>query len=173
MVKQSWIFRLVIFCIVISGCKSPDPNPEIGDRIYSDLQGELRAAEAAVEENNGKLEAARKSLETSRPRTPELRQAKDDINKFSSAIARAEEMVEYYKIRVARRYAQVRHDYKVAFHGNKPWPQLKEWENYVTNKKLVTAPRNWSERLASSRAATAPAAKPAETDAKTGGGGGH
>lgn len=149
MKNTTWIFRLLIICLLTAACTRENKNPELIDPIYSDLQKELGAAQAQLEDAKKKLVEAQKNFEKSQPRSIERRSTRDEVTKFTAAVTRTEEMVEYYKIRLARRLAESRYNYKQAFHKKLPWPDPKEFEYYKINKKLRMAPLNWSQHLSS------------------------
>ncbi len=144
---QFWLVNLAIICSLLVGCRKEDPNPELLDPIYNDLRAQLASAESAVEAMSKKLEAAKKELTISEPRSLDRRIARDNIEKYTQGLTKAEELREFYTIRVARRLAETRKSYKQAFRKNAPWPDPNEYEYYKINKKLVTAPQNWTQRL--------------------------
>lgn len=153
--SHTWIVTLAAVCIVISGCRREDPQPELSDYIYIDLKNEVQAGERNVEEFKKKLASAEESFRISAARTIDRRTAKDEITKYTDALNRASEQLEYYKIRLSRRYAETRYNYRVAFREGRAWPPEKEFEYYQVQKKLANAPKAWSAHLIS------------EADAKT------
>ena len=136
-----------ILAIAISGCKKEEPNPELLDPIYSDLSKDLTVIDAAKEESEKNLEADKKSLEKSPPRTIERRNAEEDLLKEQGRFEHINQLLEYYKIRVARRLVESRRNYKLAFQADKAWPDPQEYEAYKVNKRLMNASKNWSDRV--------------------------
>ncbi|MGE5086962.1 MAG: hypothetical protein ACM3MG_11720, partial [Bacillota bacterium] len=64
--RGTTIFMRIItaFAILflITACNKPDPNPELKDPIYADLQTQLGAATQALEAEKKKLEGFEKDL---------------------------------------------------------------------------------------------------------------
>lgn len=133
--------------VFITGCSRPNPNPELTDLIYLDIQKELQIAEGAVVEIQKKLEEANKKFELSEPRTLDRTIALDEANKAKIAMKFAEQDVEFLKIRLERRKVEGRAAYRRAFAKGETWPDPKEFEHYLINKRLLNAPKTWSKRL--------------------------
>lgn len=144
-----WIVTFMVGCIVISGCRREDPNPELSDKIYLDIKNEVQAGERGVEELQKKVAGAEQNLQASLPRSLDRRTAQDELVKFRAALAKTTEQLEYFRVRLSRRYAETRYNYKVAFRSGRPWPPPNEFENYMINKKLANAPKAWSAHLVS------------------------
>lgn len=149
MSSHVWIVILLSIWIVTSGCRREDRSPELSDKIYLDLKNEVQAGTQALDEIRKNLAESEKKFNLSAPRTLDRRTTKDDITKYSAAIERATEYLEYSNIRLSRRYAEVRRNYKIAFQAEKPWPDTNEYEYYKINKKLVNAPKSWNTHLVS------------------------
>jgi hypothetical protein len=144
--QKMWILGVVIMTI-LSGCKRRDPNPHLSDLIYQDIVKELRAFEGFEGEALKKVEAAEKELEKSAPRTMERKNAQSSLVKAHDGLVRVQQHLEFLKIREARRRTESKTAYLEGFEKNEPWPNKKEYEAYLVNKKLNLASRNWSERV--------------------------
>ncbi len=144
------------------------------DPIYQDISKEALAAQVAREESEKALDGFKKALEKAPPRTIERRNAEDDIKKESERLLKLVQIEEYNNIRVARRKAEDHRNYKIAFAADTPWPDPKELEAYLVNKRLVKASKNWSDRVPKFTTGfnSAPAAEvPTKSKSSEGGGG--
>jgi hypothetical protein len=162
----------MLMAILITGCRHEEPNPELIDPIYSDLNKDYLGISAAREESEKNLEGFKKDLEKAPARTLEKRNAEEDIQKEQNRLDRLTQLEEYFKIRVERRKVEARRDYKLAFIDNKNWPDPKEYEAYMVNKHLVHASKNWNDRVPklstanpADEAPEKPVAAPGEGDA--------
>lgn len=141
------ILCLVIIAFNIIGCRKKDPEPQNSDPIYLDILKELRSFEQSEAETIKKLEESEKELAKSEPRTIERKNAQKEVYDNQNKLIKVREMIEYYKIRALLRKAEARRKYDVAFEKNDSWPDKKDYEAYLVNKKLVNASRNWNNRV--------------------------
>ena len=80
--KHTRIAVLTIFLAmvvtILAGCKSPEPNPELRDPIYSDLSAQAGAYKGKVESQQKKLEDLTAELEKMTTRDPNRKRAIKD-----------------------------------------------------------------------------------------------
>jgi hypothetical protein len=138
---------LSILVLTMLGCRTEESNPEMRDLIYQDLMKELQARVTLVDESQKKVEAAEKALEKTKPRTIDRLNATSDLEKEKIMLERLTQSAEYFKIRAERRRVEGRRDYKIAFRSNKDWPDPKEYEAYLVNKRLNLVSKNWNDRV--------------------------
>lgn len=144
---NSLFICILISSICLVSCRRPDKNPEFSDRIYIDMQAELRSAEQAEAAIHKKIEEAELDLQKSEPRSLERKNAANDLFKAKEADQRAKQDIEYIKIRLVQRKYEYSKAYNKAFSENAPWPPIGEFEAYIVNKKLRSASKNWSDRV--------------------------
>lgn len=139
----------MIFGVLLSGCRSEDPNPELRDPIYQDLKKEAAATEKAYEDSKKAKVAAYEKLQAAPARTIELKDAEREYWKAVKLVDSLETASKYLNIRAERRRIEARASYKKAFNAGKEgeWPDKSEYSGYLTNKRLREAPLNWSKRV--------------------------
>jgi hypothetical protein len=146
--EMSRRLQLLFFMILLlSACRKEDPNPENLDPIYSDLVKKAASDESELSEERKKLEKALEDLQAALPNTIDLKNAIRDRDRAQANIRRLEQKSLFDKIRAERRKVEDKVNYHEAFVANKEWPDKKEYELYLVNRKLVEAPRNWDAHL--------------------------
>lgn len=137
------IIAAILIIFTLSACSKPDPNPELKDPIYSDLQAQVGAATAAVEAEKKKLEGFEKDLAAVVPQTGQIKYAQKRVFESQAAIARLEQQLEYLKLKVEQRQRYAQASYKKAYAKKEEWPDPKEWASYQAEQKLRNAKRSW------------------------------
>lgn len=137
----------LISAILLTGCRSEEPNPEMLDPIYSDLLSKQREVEASLETERKNLLDARKELEDALPNTIDLKNARRKVETTKKTISKLEQESHFLTIRVNRRLVEDRFNYHIAFVSGKDWPDRSEFASYQTNARLRTAPKLWSAHL--------------------------
>jgi len=164
--KACLIVLALIFSIFLSGCRKEDPNPELLDPIFADLDKRASEAQKGYDDEVKNLEGEKVALEKAEPNTIELKNARRDIAKSEAKILDLGQKARYYQIRAKRRMLVDRITYKDAFAKNLPWPDPHEYSEYQVNNRLREAPMNWAvhvPKLQDRLTKRAPAAeKPAE-----------
>lgn len=141
------ILLLLMTILFLASCRREDPNPELSDRIYQDLQREVVDIGGLIDAATKKKEEATKDLAKSGVRTMERKNAQIEIRKQDMIIQKLSELKEYYEIRAKMRLHEGRRLYRIAFQEGKVWPDPKEYEAYLVNKRLRAASRNWNDRV--------------------------
>jgi len=100
----------------------------------------LKEALAAQEENLEELSKAGSDRMS-------LKVARKKITDNSKKIIQYRQMTTYYRIRSQRRKVEGRRSYRIAFEKGQDWPNPKEYQSYLVNKRLREASRNWSARV--------------------------
>jgi hypothetical protein len=133
----------ILLILTLTACSKPDPNPELKDPIYSDLQAQVGAATAALEAEKKKLEGFEKDKMEVVPQTGQIKYANKRIYESQAAITRLEQQVEYLKLKVEQRARTAQAAYKKAYANKQEWPDPKEWSSYQAEQKLRNAKRSW------------------------------
>lgn len=143
------LVKLFIACSIFSilGCKSKNPNPELIDPIYLDLQKEERRHSQLVKELEKQIETSNKELASSEPRSIDLKIKAKEISGLKDRLIRLKQGEEYFRIRAELRRVEARKAYTIAFEKGEEWPNPEEFKAYEVNKRLRTVPLNWSERV--------------------------
>ncbi|WP_291516591.1 hypothetical protein [Bdellovibrio sp. ArHS] len=136
-------FCLIILSFAVSACNKPDPNPELKDPIYSDLNTTLAAANAALEAEKKALEGFQKELVDVVPQTGQIKYAQKRVFESQQKISRLEQEKQYLELKLEARKKSSKKAYLAAFKKGDIWPNPKEFEDYQAEKKLREAKRTW------------------------------
>lgn len=162
---------LLILTLLLVGCKKEDPNPELLDPIYKDLEKRSSESQKQWDEELKKIVEFREKLEKTEANTLDRKDVQRDLDKSLKAVVQYEQKAKYYKIRLQRRLLVDRLTYKEAFAKDKPWPDPQEYSDYLVNIRLNEVNLNWSSRvpkLQSRLESRAPAAKVGEGEGAKG-----
>lgn len=160
------IYKVVfisILALFLAACDSPEPNPELRDPIYSDLEKEVKAVEAQLSAALKELEGFQAELAAVVPQTGRIKYAQKRVNETNAKIEKLRQMSVYWKLRVQSRLLWDQEQSMKAFKEKKPWPPPDEYSDYKKQLAMERAPKTWNpkERLEQSRAGLK--AKPAES----------
>lgn len=145
-IKIQMLFVIALLFGLI-GCKSEDPNPELKDQLYLQLQKEEKVLEKAQEEAvKTREETLKEMLSPKLDRVDKIRLARQ-LKKAEIALLKVNQDFQYIKIKVARRKVETRKSYKVAFLADKDWNTADEFKNYETHQRLVATDLNWDKRV--------------------------
>ncbi len=143
------ILFALLAAFLMSACQRREAQPEMLDKIYSDLKVTLAEEEKAAEEEKKKIEESEKKFEQYEPNTLELKQVRKANLAAKESYQKHAQMVEFYKIRVEKRRLEDRVTYELAFQKKEAWPDPSEYEGYLQNKKLRNAGLDWKARVPS------------------------
>ncbi|MFM6929931.1 MAG: hypothetical protein ACKOX6_15785 [Bdellovibrio sp.] len=132
---------LIIF--TLAACNKPDPNPELKDPIYSDLQTQLTTATQSLEAEKKKLEGFEKDLAAVVPQTGQIKYAQKRVFESQALVAKWEQEKAYLELKIEQRKLTAIKSYKKAFAKKEDWPDPKEWSSYQAEQKLRNAKRSW------------------------------
>jgi hypothetical protein len=138
---------LMISVLALVGCKKEDPNPELLDPIYKDLEKRSSESQKSWDEDIAKIKELREKLEKAEPNTIDKKNVLRDLDKASKSLIQSEQNAKYYKIRLQRRLLVDRLTYKEAFAKDQPWPDPKEYSDYLVNIRLNNVNLNWNARV--------------------------
>lgn len=148
-----------IFLLFSFGCQKPDPNPELSDKIYSDMKAELANAEVQIAELEKKRDEMEKDMKNARPQTGDYKRAQKYYFQYLNSLNKYKQQVLYWKIRIAQRKSFTQAEYLKAFEKKQPWPDPKEYDAYMGRKKLRLAKIEWDykQRITQSKESRQPA----------------
>ncbi|MCB0361458.1 MAG: hypothetical protein KDD35_01970 [Bdellovibrionales bacterium] len=132
---------------ILFGCKKMDPNPELKDPIYKDLSSIHKELEKTVIELEKNLEENFKELDQAGADGMDLKVARKKITETRQKLRKSIQLRDYTKIRMERRRVEGRRSYRIAFEKGEEWPDPKEFQQYLTHKRLRDAPRVWPTRV--------------------------
>jgi len=157
--------------LFVAGCNRPDPNPELKDPIYLDIQKELQDAKREVENQEKQVEEFKKVLAGVVPQTGQIKFAQKRFEESTAKLKKDQQMLRYWLIRLEDRRLESKKLYSVAFAKDKPWPNQQEWLDYKTTRTAQLKPKLWSlddrfRELGLQRKPAAPEKPKAESEAQ-------
>jgi len=141
-------FTILLFAaLALSGCRKEEPNPELLDPIYVDLDKRANDSQKAYDEEVKKQVDLKAALEKAEPNSIELKNAERDLAKSEHSALFLDQNARYYRIRAKRRALVDKLTYKEAFSLKKPWPDPHEYSDYLVNTRLNEVNLNWNARV--------------------------
>lgn len=137
------IIAAIIIIFSFTACSKPDPNPELKDPIYADLQAQLGATTALLEAEKKKLEGFQKDLEGVIPQSGQIKYAQKRVFESQAAVNKFEQEKDYLTLKIEQRKKSAIISYRRAYAKKEPWPDPKEFESYQAEQKLRKAKREW------------------------------
>lgn len=127
------IFILIIFLI---SCRKPDPHPELRDPILREIADSIKLEEANVESLDAELLATKEDLKNSADQSMDIKLNRQKLFETENRLAKAKQMLSYYKVQQKLRTQEARRSYIEAFKAEKEkeWPDPKEYEAYLRSK---------------------------------------
>lgn len=146
-----YIVFILLFSITLKAEESADPEVDPGfaaqDPIYLDLVKTLTDTSAGVKAAKAQVPELKKKIDTSEVNSSEKKAAWKEYWKAIETVRNLEQQAHYYKIRVDRRRVVANIAAKKAKAEGKPWPDPKEYSDYLLNRRLSTASRSWNDRV--------------------------
>lgn len=143
---MSRYFILLIFCLFSWGCKSQNPNPELTDPIYTDLEKDKKDYDSRVQAETKQLEEFQQALRDVKPQTGQIKYAQKRVSESMAKLEKTKQIRQYIEIRIETRKRLAREQYAKAFAEGREWPDPKEYENYKKQRELEQTPLKWSVR---------------------------
>lgn len=164
MEHQKYAYLLFFFLFLVIGCEKADPNPELKDPIYADLVLQLSTTEKDLVEINKNAEEQKNLYENAAPQSGQAGVFKKRYFAAASTADRLNQQIKYWKIRIEERRLSSRKSYLESLKSGNAWPDPKEYEVYLSEKKLRQAKVIWDskERIAESKKSMGNDVKPAE-----------
>lgn len=177
--RRSLFFKVLILVGALYlqvGCHSKDPNPELKDPLFIELQGKMKEAEQELQAAQAAHTEALANLQKVTPQTGQIKYAMKRVNDSKDRIVKTQQQIKYLEIKIESQKWRAKESYLAAFYNHTPWPSQDEVEEFRTMYKARQTERNWSAKsrreamhLPVGRQPAVAPAKPAEG----GGGGGH
>lgn len=136
---------ILMFSLV--ACTKEDPNPELRDPIFKDLEKRRDEHQKNANEAAATLKTLYEKLEKVEANSIEKKDIQKDIAKNKAKNLESDQWYRYYKIRAERRRITGRESYREAFAKGEEWPNPREYSDYQVNRRLVEASRNWNARV--------------------------
>ncbi len=143
-VEQKSLFVFILLSVLaFSGCEKADPNPELKDPIYADLQDQLSSTEKALVESNKNADEQKNLLENAPAQSGQAAVYRKRYFQAQSISDRLSQQIKYWKVRIEERKLLSRKSYLLSLKDKKSWPDPKEYEIYLSEKKLRQAKVEW------------------------------
>jgi hypothetical protein len=137
------LFFTVLTSFFVAGCNKADPHPEKSDSIYTDLKNELDIAQKNLESETKQLDGLRKDLANVVPQSGQIKGAQKKVFESENTLELYKQQLKYFEVKMALREHYVRQRYHESLNGGRPWPDLKETEDYKIRMKLQRDKLNW------------------------------
>lgn len=100
------------------------------------MEGELKSLA-------GQLAGFEKDLAAVVPQTGQIKYAEKRVSETKARIEKLKQLEQYWKLRIESRQKWAREKYLEAYEKKEPWPNPKELEEFLAQRKLESAPRHW------------------------------
>ena len=147
--KNTFYLLFISTFMVFSGlsCKKKDSAPEKSDAIYLDLLTEVEIARKNLEDEKKQNDRVKKELSEVVPQTGQVKNARKRVFDSSNNIEIYMQQLKYLEIKAEQRKHYVHQRYEESLQtGGRPWPDLKENEDYVIRMKLQRDRLNWGKQ---------------------------
>lgn len=136
---------LLIFSIsfLLFGCDRPDPQPQLKDPIYLDIQSEITSLQQSLDSETKTLQEHLKTLAEVVPQTGQNKYAQKRVDESKALLNKISQELEYQKLKLQAQEKKARFDYKKAFESKEVWPNPSEWSEYQTEKRFRNAKKTW------------------------------
>lgn len=135
---------VVVFLIgALLGCNKPNPNPELADPIYLDLNSQAQSVQRELEVAKKTFEGHKKELATVTPQSGAIKYAQKRYFESETKIQILEQKKKYLELKALSRKQYSQREYTKAFKDGKAWPTLEEVEAYKTYQQFVENPKGW------------------------------
>lgn len=140
------VISLLFISLFLFACNKPLSNPELSDPIYSDLSSMLASTTQAIVAEKATLMGHEKALQEVVPQSGQIKYAEKRVKESKERINRLEQERLYLELKLNNRKRVSQSSYAKAFEKGEPWPNPKEWESYLLEKKFRSAKKDWDVR---------------------------
>jgi hypothetical protein len=128
---------LTLMLSTIVSCRSPDPNPELHDPVYQDIQSRIGKMEAEMKKADDGLLAAEKDLKTIVPQTADYKSKWSALYEARKKKEVVEQKLNYLKIYGDKRKKEMKLAYLRAYEAKKEdnWQKpddVRIYQNWVS-----------------------------------------
>jgi hypothetical protein len=141
---KTYNFISIFIALSLFGCTKPNPNPELADEIYLDLQSRAQSVEKEVETEKKKFEGFKKEMETAVPQTGAIKFAQKRYFESEIKIGKLGQLANYYGLKAESRKQYTKAQYARAFKDRKPWPTEEELASYKQYQESAKAEKSWN-----------------------------
>ncbi len=166
-------FLLGLSVLQIS-CNRKDPNPEVRDPLYLELQAKLKEAEQELAAAQAQYAEAEANLAKVTPQTGQIKYASKRLWSSAERIIKLQQIVRYFEIKIESQKWRAKEEYLISYYKKTPWPNEKPREDFRAMYKARQIERNWSAKARREELNLPVGRKPAAVTApKPAEGGGH
>ena len=164
------ILSIFIITLLLVACNKPDPNPELKDEIYADLNTQLADVGHELEAEEKQLVEHQKALSEVTPQTGQIKYAQKRVYDSEEKINKLRQEKQWLALRAEERLKYTKKEYLKAFKAGKPWPDPAEFEQYKLEMKMRKAKKEWDvkQRMQEAGLSVPGAKKPAGGEKKEG-----
>lgn len=139
-------FRLILVLMLgfLVGCSKPNPNPELLDPIYQDIDKERKSVESAIKSTEKELEGFEKDLKNVQPQTGQVKYATKRVYESRAKLQQLKQEQTYLKIKLESRRDQAFLSYMKAYNSGKEWPDTNDFKDYQASKQMQGSDRVWN-----------------------------
>tara|TARA_B100001248_G_scaffold262718_2_gene261464 strand:- start:11331 stop:11759 length:429 start_codon:yes stop_codon:yes gene_type:complete len=117
--------RIIILSIIFCACRKPNPNPELKDPIYKELQERMAGYKKDIDFTLKEKERIEKYISETHPHDPTLQMKRKTLRMNDKNHEKAKQQYIYTQIALENRKKEVRIEYLEAFKQGKE----EEWQN--------------------------------------------
>lgn len=163
------ILSIFIITLLLVACNKPDPNPELKDEIYADLNTQLAETTHALEAEEKQLAEHQKAMSEVTPQTGQIKYAQKRVYESEDKINQLRQEKQWLALRAQERLKYTRKQYLNAFKKGQPWPDPAEIEQYKAEMRLRKAKKDWDvkQRMQEAGVSVPGEKKPAGGEKKT------
>lgn len=142
-------YALILFLLIMPGCKKPIENPELQDVIYKDFVGEADKLKKEIETKHKEIEANKKEIESPATIEGQKKLARENIFTLKNEIFKLDQRERYFRYSAESRKIYVRKQSLEAFKRGEEWtaPDIKD--DYFARKESGQGPKKWLRGTAS------------------------
>lgn len=136
-------FFAIFLGLLAFSCNKPDAKPELRDPIYQDMmaQKEITARDLAAAQKS--LEEHQANLSNVVPQTGQIKYAEKRFWEAKKLVETLSQQEKYWIIRIRERIKYARTAYLKAYEKGESWPDSKEIDEYMAEKRLRQAKKKW------------------------------
>ncbi len=135
---------IVLIAFLIS-CKKPDADPQTKDYIYIDLKQKLADKEALKITNSTALHDLEMKLADEDSQSIQKKVLRRKISIAKWEIAKIDQIINYYKIKIVEREKFVRKRYISSFEKDETWNNSEEIERYKKSQASLSTKNHKNE----------------------------
>jgi hypothetical protein len=133
-----------LLILALTGCRKENPTPEAVDPVYQDFKREAIRAFSSYKEKEKAAKEAKEAFDKAPIRTGQRLDAQESYFVALHEQETAAQNYRYYSIKADLRKKHDRIVYHQYFVDKKPWPDATQTEEYFVEKRLTSAPKEWS-----------------------------